>query len=346
MISGRRIIYFGRKLKFKILTFYIICIVNIYKWRFAHRPLTIGRALQRYRRRKPHKIQDVFIYRKCLIVKLSDNWDSISSLFCYWVAIEWFCEKFKVNLEFTRDSDSKGTETFFENYTDVEQYCKNHSKSDITTADVSKVVFPRYTGVRIGEYLVPPEAGYKTLSKLSVRSDLEKHTDEYIALNTNEDWVAVHFRGTDVIALKDKLPFRYTITLESYIVYLKEVLDNHCRIFVCSDQAQFIDEMQVAFSGRVFTRDIERSTNHERLHKMGSKRHSQRKKDAFMDLLVLARAKLIYTTGSGFVDVIRFFNPKTKIISLDGRKRSGNNYLPIPKKDLYDSLSIKNRTAD
>ena len=343
MIFGRRIIYFGRKLKFKIFTFYLICITNIYKWRFANRPLSISQALQNYKRRKLSKFQDVFIYRKCLVVKLSDNWDSISSLFCYWVANAWFCEKFKVNLEFTRDSDSKGIETFFENYIDVEQYRKNYPKSHITTADVSKVVFPRYTGIRIGEYLVPPEVGHKTLSKLSVRSDLEQHTDEYIALNTNEDWIAVHFRGTDVIALKDKLPFRHTITLESYIVYLKGVLDNHCRIFVCSDQAQFIDEMNVTFSGRVFTRDIQRSINHDPLHQVDSESAHQQKQDAFMDLLVLTRAKLIYTTGSGFVDVIRFFNPKTKIISLDGRKRSGNNYLPIPKKDLYDRLSLKRK---
>ena len=76
---------------------------------------------------------------------------------------------------------------------------------------------------------------------------------------------------------------------------------------------------------------------------MSGKKSPHQRKDAFMDLLVLARAKLIHTTGSGFVDVIRFFNPKTKIISLDGRKRSGNNYLPIPKRDLYDSLSLKRK---
>ena len=336
-------IYFGRKLKFKVFIFYLICIINIYKWRFANRPLAIGQALQNYKGRKFSKFQDIFVYRECLVIKLSDDWGSISSLFCYWVANAWFCEKFKVNLEFTRDGDSQGTETFFENYIDVEQYRKNHPNSHITTADVSKVVFPRYTGIRIGEYLVPPEVGHKTLSKLSVRPDLERHIDKYITLNTNKDWVAVHFRGTDVIALRKKLPFRYTITLESYIVYLKEVLDNHCRIFVCSDQAQFIDEMQVTFPGRVFTRDIQRSINHDPLHQVDSKSAPQQKKDAFLDLLVLARAKLIYTTGSGFVDVIRFFNPKTKIISLDGRKRSGNNYLPIPKKDLYDHLSIKRK---
>ena len=149
MISGREIIYLGRKLKFKIFIFYLICITNIYKWYFHNRPLTISQALKNYRGRKFSKFQDIFTYRKCLVVKLSDNWGSISSLFCYWVANAWFCEKFKVSLEFTRDSDSKGIETFFENYTDIEQYRKNHPKSDITTADISEVVFPRYTGIRI-----------------------------------------------------------------------------------------------------------------------------------------------------------------------------------------------------
>ena len=338
-------IYFGRKLKFRIFIFYLICIVHIYRQSFIKKPLSLNEMLKNYKYTKRSRFQDVLIYRRCLVVKLLDDWNSISTLLYHWIANAWFCERFKVNLEFTCNSDAKGVETFFENYTDLEQYCKNYPKSHITITNGFDIVFRRRFSIRIGEYIVPPEVGYKTLSKLSVVSDLEKHTDEYIALNTNEDWVAVHFRGTDVIACKDKLPFRYTITLESYIVYLKEVLDNHCRIFVCSDQAQFIDEMQVAFPGRVFARDIQRSTNHQRLHKIAGKRNPHQRKDAFMDWLVLARAKLIYTTGSGFVDVIRFFNPKTKIISLDGRKRPGNNYMPIPKKDLYDSLSIKNNPS-
>ena len=330
-------------MKFKILIFYAICISYICRQGFTKQPLSFSLMLNYYKLSKRSRFQDVFIYKKCLIVKLLDDWPSISTLLYHWITIAWFCEKLGVNLEFTRDNDSKGIETFFENYVNVEQYRKNHPQSDITITNGSGVVLRRRSGIRIAEYLVPPEVGHKTLSKLSVRSDLEKHTDEYIALNTNEDWVAVHFRGTDIIALKDKFPFIYTITLESYIVYLKKILDNHCRIFACSDQAQFIDEMQVAFPSRVFARAIQRSTNHDPLHQVDSESVPRQKKDAFMDLLVLARAKLIYTTGSGFVDVVRFFNPKTKIISLDGRKRSGNNYLPIPKRDLYDHLSIKNR---
>ena len=261
-----------------MLIFYAICISYIFRQGFTKKPLYLSGIPHYYKRVNYSKFQDVFIYKKCLVVKPLCNCHSISNLLHYWIANAWYCEKFKVNLEFTHDSDAKGVETFFENYIDLAQYRKNHPQSDITIINGSTLVTRRRTCIRIGEHLVPPEVGNKTLSKLSIRADLEKHTDEYLALNTNEDWVAVHFRGTDVIVLRKKLPFRYTITLESYIVYLKEVLDNRCRIFACSDQAQFIDEMQVAFPGRVFTRDTQRSTDHKELHRhVGKNKHQQKK---------------------------------------------------------------------
>ena len=63
-------------------------------------------------------------------------------------------------------------------------------------------------------------------------------------------------------------------------------------------------------------------------------------KDALIDLLILAKAKLVYATGSGFVDVVRYFNPQIKIISRRGQRRiiRGKNNAPMPRMDLYDSL--------
>ena len=55
--------------------------------------------------------------------------------------------------------------------------------------------------------------------------------------------------------------------------------------------------------------------------------------------MILAKARLIYTTGSGFVDVARYFNLQMKIVSLDQRRMSqGKNNVPMPRMDLYDSL--------
>ena len=57
-------------------------------------------------------------------------------------------------------------------------------------------------------------------------------------------------------------------------------------------------------------------------------------------MLILAKAELIYTTGSSFVDAVRYFNPQIKIVSVDGRRIGrGKNNIPIPKKALLDKLS-------
>lgn len=63
-----------------------------------------------------------------------------------------------------------------------------------------------------------------------------------------------------------------------------------------------------------------------------------------MDILILAKASLIYTTGSWFIDVVKNFNPKIRIISLDRRweRKSGEYYLPVPKESLLRSLQAKN----
>ena len=116
-------------------------------------------------------------------------------------------------------------------------------------------------------------------------------------------------------------------------------------LFVCSDQAQFIDKMRIAFPNRVFSGDIERSYDESSIHRhdiIGRRTgidHFNQEKNALIDLLILAKAKLIYTTGSGFADATRYFNPQTKVISLDQRRIGrGKNNMPIPRKDLYDSL--------
>ena len=172
-------------------------------------------------------------------------------------------------------------------------------------------------------------------SKSPIRKELKEQADDWLNRHIRGDWVAVHYRGTDV----KKHAFRHPIDPDSYIIYLKEVLDSRCRIFVCSDQAQFIDMMEVAFPGRVFARDIQRSDSDDALHLHPRYLSRQQRRDAMIDMLVLAKAELIYTTGSAFISIIRFFNPKIKIVSLWGVER--HNHVPIPRKDLYESLRIK-----
>ena len=95
--------------------------------------------------------------------------------------------------------------------------------------------------------------GHKILSKLAINRDLKRCANQWFADNIKGDWVAVHYRGTDLIKKKEtRYRHRYRIDLDPYITYLKGVIGDQYNIFACSDQAQFIDKMHIAFPGKVF----------------------------------------------------------------------------------------------
>ena len=175
----------------------------------------------------------------------------------------------------------------------------------------------------------PAEYGHKIISRLKIKEALLQQADEWVNSNLQGDWVSVHYRGTNTV--------RRYIAIEAYIAYLKEVLDDQCSIFACSDQAQFIEQVKEAFPGRVFSREITRSYDNRPLHKGETYRSNQQIKDALIDILILSKAKLIYTTGSWFIEIVRFFNPAVEIVSFELMRprfkylKKIDNFIPIPK---------------
>ena len=276
-----------------------------------------------------------FVNSKWVIVDYDDCRGVATSLEGL-TAFAWLCEKMHINIKVKHPT--RTTLRFFENGTLINTTKESGKDCESPTPWVFSAAMGWH-----GAYFVSSEYGHKVLSKLSIKEDLKKTADEWFAKHIKGDWVAVHYRGTDVVAEKDKLKGRYRIDLEPYIEYLQGVLDSQGSIFACSDQAQFIDKMKEAFPGRVFARDITRSYTLERLHyyrcSLEEVDNFNQERDALIDILILAKAELIYTTGSGFVDVVRYFNPKIKIASMDDRRinRSENN-VPIPRKDLFDKL--------
>ena len=279
--------------------------------------------LSRIKRQRPHNpdlraVRDSIkvACQKSLEVPLTSN--SISIQLFTIAGVAWFGEKMNMNIKFT------GLEDFFENSMLIhsEEYRHKNLKQLINT-----ILWENYAKVAI-----PSEYGYKIISRLKIKEALLKHADELVNSNLQEDWVSIHYRGTDAE--------RRLITIEVYIAYLKEVLDDQYSIFACSDQAQFIEQIKEAFPGRVFAREIIRSYDSKPLHRDTTYRGNQQARDALIDILILSRAKLIYTTGSWLVDVVRFFNPAIKIISFELMRprfkylKKIDNFIPIPKAHL------------
>ena len=325
------ITYYWRKLKLEVIFAYAFYVAYFRTLKNRHLALSYTSVLEaiadyRNRRRFLGRLEGVFIPNGRVFIKLTQFKDGPSTAFFKrLITATWLYEKMEVNVEHTAGKHIRA-KSYFQSSVILKQYKKIDPKPCVVHLRLPIFYKP------IAEHIVPPEFGYRVLSKLRISSEIKEQVDRYINPYADEDWIAVHYRGTDV----RELEWRY-MPLESYIFYLKKVLDDRHRIFACSDQAQFIDAMHAAFPGRVFATDVQRSYDEFPIHIGREGRHAKphQKREALIDLLILARAELIYTTGSGFVDSVRWFNPHTKIISLDGRKRKGN-YLAIPKKEMIN----------
>ena len=246
------------------------------------------------------------------------------------VTIAWICEKLNINLR----PLSKDT-----NYYDIFDFALNYSEpceyENFTSLrePITHIKHLRNLGLNLrmllaefSRHKISSEYGYKIISKLSIKQDLQQQADKWYRSNIKGNCIGVHYRGTDAMSQRQ-------ITIESYITYLKKVLNTDSYIFACSEKEQFITQMKAVFPGRIVTRNIRRSQTDEAIH-IGC--DPQQIQDAFIDILILSKTKLIYTVGSNFTDCVRFLNPAIKIICLQPRNKRISNYLPVPEKAFVE----------
>ncbi len=321
-----------RSLKALILAIYVFHIVL--QEFFNYRNSYIGVILSRFK--EPNeRISLLFFVRSVIpsaiaayqesVELLSDN-PSLSVRFYTIIGAAWFSEKIGINIRVS----SPGLDNLFGNLllTHSQQYQFEDNKQFRSNA---KMLLEFYA-----KTVIPSEYGNKIISQLAIKEEFSSQADEWINGNLQGDWVGVHYRGGDRAIFINRF-----MEKGSYIAYLKEVLDDRCNIFACSDQTQFIEQIKDAFPGRVFCREIMRSYDSRPLHIDEEYCGTEQMKDALMDILILSKAKLIYTTGSWFVDIVRFFNPSVKIVSLSrfSYHQKINNFIPVPKAHLINKKS-------
>ena len=262
---------------------------------------------------------------------------ALGSYFSRIIGVAWLCEKLSINVKFTfPDTYITGGSNFFENSVlDYAKTCHPENftqlKKPLVNLDYREGLYPSIWE-EFAKREISSEYGYKIISRLSIKQEIQQQADQCFDANIKEECVGVHYRQTDVIHE------HRMISIDSYIDYLKQVLDKHYQIYACSDNAPFIDAIHEAFPGRVVSRDITRSEDGRSLHRHEPYAGHQQRQDALIDILILAKVKAIYTVGSFLIDTIRFFNPAIKIISLDQRGKfcykNIPNYLPIPRMEL------------
>ena len=275
---------------------------------------------------------------------------SLGSYFPRIIGTAWLCEKLGVNVKFTfPDTHATGSTNLFENsFLSYAKTCHSENfmqlRKPLTDLNYRKNGHCPSPSEDFAKRRISSEYGYKIISTLSIKQEIQKQADQWCDANIKGECVGVHYRQTDVIQ-ENRI-----ISIDRYIDYLKRVLDDPYQILACSDTAQFIDVIHEAFPGRVVSRDIVRSHDLRPIHRHGffAPHHQYlQMQDALADMLTLAKTKIIYTVGSYFIDAIRFLNPSIKIVSIDQRNerafRHIPNFLPVPKKDI--AIKAKNDRA-
>ena len=260
------------------------------------------------------------------------------------VAIAWICEK--LNLDLKPISKNTGYYDIFDSTLNRSDSCKHENfmslKEPITHIRHIQKHRLNFREVLSGfaRHRITSEYGYKIISKLSIKQDLQQQADNWCRTNIKGNCIGVHYRGTDAI-------YQRKMTIEAYITYLKKVLDADGYIFACSEEERFITRMKATFPGRVVARNIKRSQTNEAIH-FGY--DPQQIQNAFIDLLILSKTELVYTVGSNFSEFVRFLNPSIKMISLEFQNKNISNYLPIPERHFVERTkkeyeNAENRTA-
>lgn len=206
------------------------------------------------------------------------------------------------------------------------------------------------TNVRYGKYASITE---RHLSRFQVYELIQKYIKikepilEKVKEFTLENFdgfhiIAIHYRGTDKITEAPRISYDEVISrVNKYVTRFN--LENY-RIFIASDELEFIQCLQNTFPGLVLTYSTLHAVNGEPLHHVNSNPYLQGE-EALIDCLLLAQGNVLIRTSSNLSRWSTFFNPTIPCIELNEKygkfdmRKKRNPHLTI-KKPLQKSLGI------
>ncbi len=129
--------------------------------------------------------------------------------------------------------------------------------------------------------------------------------------------MGVHYRGTD--KKSEAARTEYETVFDSVRSYIKEHQLEDFKIFVATDEAQFVKTMEREFPGRIITSQAKRSEDASPLHL--NLDHSngnpyRQGKEALFDAAVLGKGDVLIRTASNLSLFSTYLNPDIPVILL------------------------------
>jgi len=128
-----------------------------------------------------------------------------------------------------------------------------------------------------------------------------------------DEWIrpqvtlGVHIRGTDFSYAEPTSPQAYFDAIDRYVAASKI---NNYRIFLATDQVQFVDIFHNHYGERVLTYDCLRSNSDQAAFKFSWESPYRRGEDVLVDVLLLSRTDFIFKGAAAAGECALWFNPK------------------------------------
>jgi hypothetical protein len=152
-----------------------------------------------------------------------------------------------------------------------------------------------------------------TAKYIRVRQEILGHVEGILRAHVDGQFlVGAHIRGTD-------MRYAPTVPLESYIQQLDNMVseNDQIRIFIATDQQQYIEILKKRYGDRMFFQDCLRS--HNAMNQQTFKREDKSKlgEEVLIDALLLSSCDFILKCPSAVGEFAHYFNPDLDSLDLN-----------------------------
>ncbi|MBI2742499.1 MAG: hypothetical protein HYX48_01110 [Chlamydiales bacterium] len=159
------------------------------------------------------------------------------------------------------------------------------------------------------------ERGYELIQKyIQLRPEISRKIEEYVEENfKGYHVIGVHFRGTDKKREAKRVSFD-SVFNEIRLSIAKLPSDQY-KLFVATDEQQFLDEISAEFKGRVLYIKARRSTDGKAVH-FEKKNQYELGEQALVDSLLLSKTEFLVRTVSNLSFCSLYFNPTLPVVTV------------------------------
>lgn len=163
--------------------------------------------------------------------------------------------------------------------------------------------------------LTPLQVYELTQKYIRLRPHIQKKLNQFVDDYFGDYFIiGIHYRGTDKFQEAPRVA--YEKVLEAIIDQINQLQLNHFKIFVATDEREFLSYIHSYFPQQILYQDIFRSSTRAPIH-LNSENPCQIGEDALLDCLLLSRSQLLIRTASRLSLWSSYFNPDLPTISLN-----------------------------